>query len=107
MPTLPRVKNALRRAHASLKPDVVDLAYMLDLEPGGGECIVVYVTVSERSEPSIERTWAIEAKIRAEIARANDLPVYFRWWTDAERRAEEGRATTKGGLFDWPHSALR
>lgn len=109
MAPLLRVRSALHEAYDSLGDEsITDLAYLLDVEPSGQECIVVYVTVREGQEHSSNRKRTIEAQLRSTLLATNvAYPVYFRWRTDLENETERRRVITMGGLFDQPHSALR
>ena len=95
----------MRTAHAELPAGVVDLEYLVDVEPSGEECLVVYVTAEDPvPEPAEQRR--VEALLREALSSVIGYSVYFRWRTDEEAEAER-HVRTKEDLLDQPHSALR
>jgi hypothetical protein len=107
MATLSEVSAVLRDAHDTLpsRDAITDLAYLLDVDPYGAECLVVYITTSDERtlDPADKR--AVEAALRTALSRDVGYSVYFRWQTENER-VEGRRTVARCGLIAQPHSAL-
>lgn len=105
MTSLPRVKKALRHAHAKLpeKDDVQDLAYLMDVDPYGSESLVVYVKLRRGFSPLPAEKRVLESNIRKELQAVVGYSIFFRWFSEEE---EGDTIVTKSGLVDRPISAL-
>lgn len=85
----------------------MDLAYLVDVDPYGAESLVVFITRADDHPLDAESKRAVEAKLREALSKAVSYSVYFRWQTESEVLQSRRRVTTKSGLIDQPHSALR
>lgn len=106
MATLVRTRNTLRTVHKTLPKGVVDLAYLVDVDADGVESLIVYFVVSRQDLFDSARKRAFEENVRKAVAATGWERIYFRWRTAAED-AEERRISTKSGMLDQPHSAVR
>jgi len=106
MTPLPRVRKALRDAHAKLpEKDVVrDIAYLIDVDPYGSESLVVYVKLRKGSKPLPGAKRAVESALREKLHAAVGYQVFFRWFSEEEEDADT--IITKSQLVDSPVSAL-
>jgi len=107
MTPLLKVTKALKAAHDSLpdKKQIVDLAYLLDVDPIENESLVVFATMREDALVGPKRKLEIESIVRHHLAKACSYQTYFRWRTSSEP-AWDAPTLTKGGLLDRPVSAL-
>jgi hypothetical protein len=103
---LSNVKNALREAHSELpqKDQLVDLVYLVDVDPYGSEVLMLYVEIKRQSALSPEQKREIESRLRDKLTVAG-FPVFFRWFSEDEASAED-LITGRGVFPEKPQSAL-
>ena len=102
---LPRVHTVLRSLHSRLPKGVDDLAYRVDIEANGDECLVVHIATEREDTFNESRKRSVERQIRDALAANLSWSVYFRWRTTEEAKAER-QVVTNDGLLDRLHSVL-
>jgi hypothetical protein len=82
--SLPDIEAALRVVLSNLPGTIDRLAYILDVDPGGGSMLVVYVLLADERSAPVKRD--IEGVVRDALGIAAQ-GAYFRWRSTAEHDA--------------------
>ncbi len=99
-------RDALRSAYAALpeRDNIVDLAYVLDPEPQGGESIVVFITAKEVTSLGAPTKREVERALRSALAPIFPNGAYFRWQLESE---VSGDGRKDSGDWECPRSVLQ
>jgi hypothetical protein len=84
------VRRALKQAHDELpeRHNLLDLAFLRDLDPYGTESLLVYVKIRRGSAIPPETKREVEERLRKKL-KSTGYPVFFRWLSEGENNPDK------------------